>query len=58
MTTTTEKIPSREWLLGFFAGYYFNNPPMDYMSIKDESRQTLWEYYKQVNTRKRSGGVK
>jgi hypothetical protein len=44
MITTTEKIPSREWLMGWLQGYLHG------VDIKDEiseySRERLWELYK------------
>lgn len=42
--TKKDKIPSREWLLGWFEGYYFMKPK-DFNYIKDESKDTLHEIY-------------
>lgn len=52
MTTTKEKIPTREFLLGAVTMAVYISGAKVPFTIKDMSRQELWERYKIIMGKK------
>lgn len=57
--TTTEKMPTREWLLGFFKGYYYISlqcGTIDGRKFRlrqsNRSRSELYKLYKKIKETK------
>lgn len=46
--TTTDNIPSREWLLGWFNGYSCGKNQLGRFNTKKSSRESLYETYLKI----------